>query len=107
MHVRRPGPGAHGVLALLVGASLLAAGSWDHASAGVDDPRPNIVFVLTDDLDVPQMGHARRLRQMVGDNGATFDNSFVTNSLCCPSRATSLRGQYGRLGRVVRLDGLL
>jgi arylsulfatase A-like enzyme len=28
------------------------------------------------------------------EEGTTFDNSFVTNSLCCPSRATILRGQY-------------
>ncbi|CAN5275802.1 sulfatase [soil metagenome] len=40
------------------------------------------------------MRHAPRLRRIMGDNGVTFDNSFVTNSLCCPSRATSLRGQY-------------
>jgi len=29
-----------------------------------------------------------------GQGGATFSESFVTNSLCCPSRATFLRGQY-------------
>ncbi len=102
MHVRRPGPGAHGVIALLVGASLLAAGSPDYAAAQVEDLRPNIVFVLTDDLDVPQMRHAPRLRQMLGDKGVTFDNSFVTNSLCCPSRATSLRGQYAHNHKILQ-----
>jgi arylsulfatase A-like enzyme len=34
------------------------------------------------------------LRKLLIDKGTTFDNSFVTNSLCCPSRATILRGQY-------------
>ena len=28
------------------------------------------------------------------ENGTTFENAFVSNSLCCPSRATILRGQY-------------
>jgi N-acetylglucosamine-6-sulfatase len=30
----------------------------------------------------------------MGANGTTFENAYATYSLCCPSRATSLRGQY-------------
>ncbi len=30
----------------------------------------------------------------MGSNGTTFENAYVTYSLCCPSRATFLRGQY-------------
>jgi N-acetylglucosamine-6-sulfatase len=30
----------------------------------------------------------------MADKGTTFANHFVSNSLCCPSRATILRGQY-------------
>ena len=26
--------------------------------------------------------------------GMSFQNAFVSNSLCCPSRATIMRGQY-------------
>ena len=33
-------------------------------------------------------------RALIGDQGATFDNYFVNSSVCCPSRATTLRGQY-------------
>ena len=53
--------------------------------------RPNIVFVLTDDLSenlVDYMPHVRALER----RGATFSNYFVTDSLCCPSRTSILTG---------------
>src|ERR671916_1405273 len=71
--------------------------------AGCDSPpdqtsdRPNVILILTDDLD------ARLLEEHPADfpnleglaaEGATFENAFVTDPLCCPSRATILRGQY-------------
>jgi len=65
------------------------------ASAGV---RPNIVFVLTDDLDLasytnnPQMFPV--FHDLMATKGLTFSNYFVTDSLCCPSRSSILRGQY-------------
>jgi arylsulfatase A-like enzyme len=55
--------------------------------------QPNIVFVLTDDLStdlIPYMPNVRRLQQ----RGTSFSNYFVTDSLCCPSRATILTGAY-------------
>ncbi|HWS81754.1 MAG TPA: sulfatase [Rubrobacter sp.] len=61
--------------------------------------RPNVILILTDDLALNDL-NARALRHMPNleslliEEGTTFDNAFVTNSLCCPSRATILRGQY-------------
>ncbi|SHF57766.1 Arylsulfatase A [Jatrophihabitans endophyticus] len=55
--------------------------------------RPNIVYVLTDDLSanlVPYMPHVRALSA----TGTTFDNYSVTDSLCCPSRASIFTGKY-------------
>jgi N-acetylglucosamine-6-sulfatase len=59
---------------------------------------PNVILILTDDLaledvNVDTLKHMPNLRALM-DKGTTFDNAFVTNSLCCPSRATILRGQY-------------
>ena len=57
------------------------------------DTRPNIVFVLTDDLAtnlVPYMPHVRALEQA----GASFRNYFVVDSLCCPSRSAIFTGLY-------------
>jgi N-acetylglucosamine-6-sulfatase len=56
--------------------------------------RPNFVFVMTDDLDEQSMGQLSGIRNIMGSGGTTFENAYVTYSLCCPSRATILRGQY-------------
>ena len=54
--------------------------------------RPNIIFVLTDDLAwnlVKYMPHVKSCAR-----GTTFTNCIVTDSLCCPSRASTFTGQY-------------
>src|ERR687885_724901 len=93
---------------LLAGCSLAAAerqtGDTDKtvrvqkkANAGTPE-RPNIILILTDDLAVQDLNaktlsHMPNLRSLI-KHGTTFENAFVTDSLCCPSRATMLRGQY-------------
>ncbi len=77
-------------LALLTLLGLTAAGG---ASARPAAQRPNIVFVLTDDLAwnlVQYMPHVQELQAQ----GTTFTNYFVTDSLCCPSRASIFTGRY-------------
>jgi arylsulfatase A-like enzyme len=76
--------------------------------------RPNIIFIFSDDhaqhaisaygSKVNQTPHLDRLAK----DGARFVNSFVTNSICTPSRATLLTGQYSHLNGVPvfnRFDG--
>lgn len=60
------------------------------------DEQPNIVLVVADDLDLKTAQAMPRLRDVMAEEGVTFDNAFVTNPLCCPSRATTLRGQYAQ-----------
>jgi arylsulfatase A-like enzyme len=76
--------------------------------------RPNILFIFSDD-------HARAAISAYGSNvnqtphldklaskGAKFLESYVTNSICTPSRATLLTGQYSHLNGVPvfnRFDG--
>jgi arylsulfatase A-like enzyme len=61
---------------------------------------PNIVVIMTDDLDVrtlstlQSLGLMPNLQNYIISKGTTFQNAFVNNSLCCPSRATFLTGQY-------------
>jgi N-acetylglucosamine-6-sulfatase len=84
---------------LLIGFSLAGG-----ASARPAPHRPNIVFVLTDDLDwnlVQYMPHVQTLRTQ----GTTFTNYLVTDSLCCPSRASIFTGSYPHNTGIFRNGG--
>jgi N-acetylglucosamine-6-sulfatase len=56
--------------------------------------RPNVVVIMSDDQTVEEMRVMPQTRTLIGSAGMTFRNSAVTYSLCCPSRATFLTGQY-------------
>jgi N-acetylglucosamine-6-sulfatase len=74
------------------GAFLLRA---DGESSGrVPDSRPNIVMIIDDDQAAEQQRFLPTTNAEIGGHGVTFDNSFVSFSLCCPSRSTLLTGQY-------------
>jgi len=55
---------------------------------------PNIVVINTDDLDARSVACMPNVQSLLAQEGATFANAFVTTPLCCPSRASMLRGQY-------------
>jgi N-acetylglucosamine-6-sulfatase len=63
--------------------------------------RPNIVFILTDDLDlnlVQFMPHVLAMER----TGVSFANYFVTDSLCCPSRSSIFTGEFPHNSGVFR-----
>jgi arylsulfatase A-like enzyme len=81
-----------------VGAGMISCHSFQKES-----PRPNILFIMSDD-------HTQRAISAYDDNllqtpnidrlakeGAIFRSSFVTNSICAPSRAVLLTGKYSHL----------
>jgi arylsulfatase A-like enzyme len=86
------------VLLLATVTAVPASASTARATrAGTDAPRPNVVFVLTDDLDAtggPFWKALPKTRALVADRGTTFDNAFVTDPVCCPARGTILTGEY-------------
>jgi arylsulfatase A-like enzyme len=59
----------------------------------VGDPatQPNIVFVLTDDESMNLLHYMPNVLTMQ-QQGLTFNDYFVSDSLCCPSRASILSG---------------
>jgi N-acetylglucosamine-6-sulfatase len=68
--------------------------SWAPTGAQTTVGQPNFVFILTDDMRKDDLQYMLNTLDLVGSQGMTFENAFVSNSLCCPSRATIMRGQY-------------
>ena len=56
--------------------------------------QPNVIFILTDDLDFASAQKMPNLRSLLVEEGTSFEKAFASQSLCCPSRATILTGQY-------------
>ena len=64
------------------------------APAAAQQAQPNVVVVMTDDQREWDMEAMPKTKRLIGDEGTTFENSFATYPLCCPSRSTFLSGQY-------------
>ena len=63
--------------------------------------RPNIILILSDDQDAASFQYMDVLQRRLAAEGTTFDNFFVTNPVCCPSRASFLTGLYSHNHRVL------
>lgn len=57
-------------------------------------PPANIVFILADDLNEDIFYKDEKLPSLLLKNGAQFTNYFAPLPLCCPSRVSTLRGQF-------------
>jgi N-acetylglucosamine-6-sulfatase len=80
-------------VAALAASACGATASPRSVSTAQSDARPNIVFVLTDDLAwnlVQYMPHVQELQR----RGMTFSRYYVTDSLCCPSRSSIFTGRF-------------
>ena len=88
----------------------LGLGPGSAAAQPAPAQRPNIVFIMTDDhaahaisaygSKVNRTPHLDRLAK----EGALFTSVFATNSICTPSRATILTGQYSHLNGVTMFN---
>jgi len=79
-----------------------------------EDARPNILFIMSDDHAAHAVGAYRsRLAKLnptpvidtLAQEGILFENCFVTNSICTPSRACIITGQYNHVNGAHTLAG--
>jgi N-acetylglucosamine-6-sulfatase len=61
---------------------------------------PNLVFILTDDLSNNLLRYMPNV-QALAQRGMTFTNYTVTDSLCCPSRASIFTGEFPHDTKVI------
>jgi arylsulfatase A-like enzyme len=89
---------------VLPGAVLAAAASVP--PLGAAETRPNILFIMADDHAAHALSaYGSRINQTpqldrIARGGMLFRNCFVTNSICTPSRAAILTGQYAHVNGV-------
>ncbi len=83
-------------------AAVATAGKGGDGGKGKDEDRPNIVVLMTDDQTVESLRVMPKLDSLLADQGVSFTNSFASNPVCCPSRATFLTGQYAHNNGVYR-----
>lgn len=81
-----------------------------------DIKKPNILFIMSDDHTSQAWGiYGGILKDYVknenikriANEGATLNNAFCTNSICVPSRASILTGQYSNRNGVYTLSDAL
>jgi arylsulfatase A-like enzyme len=95
------------LMTLLTGG--LALGWQDQPAPPAE--RPNVIFILSDDHRYDFMGFTGKVPGLatphldrLGTAGIHCRNAFVTTSLCSPSRASILTGQYSHIHEVVDND---
>jgi len=78
--------------------------------------RPNLLFIMSDDHTSQAIGcYGLRLSRYartknidrIAAEGALLRNCFCTNSICVPSRASILTGQYSHINGATTLSGRL
>jgi len=98
----------------ILGLFVFLGGSG--ACVAAAQKRPNILFIMSDDHCARAIGaYGLRLAKLdptpnldaLARKGMMFDNVFCTNSICTPSRASIMTGQYSHRNGVYDLYGTL
>ena len=71
------------------------------ALAQEEEP-PSILLIITDDQRWDTLWAMPEVQRSLVERGVTFSEAFTTSSLCCPSRASILTGQYPHTTGVYR-----
>jgi N-acetylglucosamine-6-sulfatase len=81
---------------IATGAATLSAcqGSLRLPAIHTKNAPPNIIFILTDDLDTISLEYMPRVKQYLEDEGVYMTEYFASLPICGPSRASILTGQF-------------
>jgi N-acetylglucosamine-6-sulfatase len=66
---------------------------------------PNVVLIMTDDMRYDDLDYMPHVQRLLVEKGTTFTSFFSQNPMCCPARASMLRGQYSHTTGVVANGG--
>jgi len=100
-------PLARAARCLVAGAAMATVFGASAASASP----PNVVMIMTDDLDTSvfqtalALGYLPNIDAELVKKGTTFSNTFAALPMCCPSRTSYLTGQYPHNHHVYRNVG--
>jgi hypothetical protein len=99
----------------LAAAFLLLLTATYRCLASDDAPRPNVLFLMSDDHCAQAVSaYGGRLATVcptpnidrIAEQGLRFNNCFVTNSICTPSRAAIFTGKYAHKNGVYKFTAL-
>lgn len=65
-------------------------------AAADNEARPNIVFVMTDDMREDDLKWMPHTRELLAERGLDFTDAISPHPLCCPARAQLVTGQYAQ-----------
>lgn len=97
------------------GATALAAQQFLVGCSRTPATKPNILFMMSDDHAANAVScYGSRLAEIaptqnidrIASEGVRLNNCFATNSLCAPSRASILTGQYSHVHQVYGLQAI-
>ena len=90
------------------GLAIVAVIVTETMCAMAEETKPNIVFIFTDDQRFDAIGAVDETIKTpnldrLAARGTRYANAFVTLSICSPSRAAVMTGQYGSVNGVTTL----
>ena len=87
-------------------AAPTEASATEQNSGHILPEKPNVLFILADDMTFDDVAFMPNLKELLIDHGTSFSRYYGSVSLCCPARVTTLRGQYSHNSGVLTNGGV-
>lgn len=67
---------------------------WVGYPARAASSPPNIILIVTDDQTIGTLKAMPNVRALIKNGGTSYTSAYISNPICCPSRAAILTGLY-------------